>query len=194
MTFDEYFVAAQRTRVPRSLAFDLNHAILGFTTEIGELATIVKRNVIYGRPLSDEARAEAEEEIGDILWYTTPALLALAESPDDLDTRIWYITSAGNSVPALTTDGCIRALVAANAAFIKAASNLEISKLAAGDAIAAVQRIAAICFYAATLFGSTPAAAMEKNIAKLRLRYPDKFTPELAEARLDKAGASARES
>lgn len=43
--------------------------------------------------------------------------------------------------------------------------------------------------------GTTMKSLAEANIAKLEKRYPSgTFTPELAEARLDKGGLSARES
>jgi NTP pyrophosphatase (non-canonical NTP hydrolase) len=45
---------------------ELQHALLGLTSETGELADVVKKHVIYGRDLDKENIAE---ELGDILWY-----------------------------------------------------------------------------------------------------------------------------
>ena len=74
------------------------HAILGLTTEVGELADIWKRRIFYGRAIDP---VNAREEIGDVLWY-----------------------------------------------------------------------LAILCDF----FGTTLADEQARNIAKLRARYPDKFT------------------
>lgn len=47
------------------------HAIIGLTTEVGELADLWKRRIFYGREMDV---VNAREEIGDILWYV--AMLA----------------------------------------------------------------------------------------------------------------------
>jgi len=47
----------------------LLHAVVGLTTEVGELADPIKKKVFYGRELTDETVENLEEEIGDILWY-----------------------------------------------------------------------------------------------------------------------------
>jgi len=42
------------------------HALMGLTTEVGELMDILKRHVIYGKPIDwDHVR----EEHGDLFWY-----------------------------------------------------------------------------------------------------------------------------
>lgn len=47
---------------------------------------------------------------------------------------------------------------------------------------------------AAQALGTPMQAIAAHNILKLSKRYPEKFTPQLAEARLDKGGAGPRES
>lgn len=42
------------------------HAIMGLTTEVGELTDIWKRRIFYGREID---LVNAREEIGDMLWY-----------------------------------------------------------------------------------------------------------------------------
>lgn len=42
------------------------HAVIGLTTEVGELADIWKRRIFYGREIDV---VNAREEIGDVLWY-----------------------------------------------------------------------------------------------------------------------------
>jgi NTP pyrophosphatase (non-canonical NTP hydrolase) len=45
---------------------DLAHAALGLTSEAGEVATAIKANIIYGKPLDVD---NIKEELGDILWF-----------------------------------------------------------------------------------------------------------------------------
>ena len=81
------------------------HAIIGLTTEVGELADIWKRRIFYGREID---LVNAREEIGDVLWY-----------------------------------------------------------------------LAILC----DCVGTTIPAEQARNIAKLRARYPERYTDELSESR-----------
>lgn len=56
--------------------FDLTHAVVGLSGEVGELADTLKRFVFYNQPLD---RINAKEEIGDILWYVALAATAIGE-------------------------------------------------------------------------------------------------------------------
>lgn len=87
---------------------ELQHSLLGLTSETGELADAVKKHVIYGKDLD---KKNVAEELGDIMWY----LVIGAEA-----------------------------------------------------------------------IGTTLEEIAQANIAKLRLRYPDKYADSLASARLDK--------
>lgn len=110
MTPDQYVISAMRSlRENPSHHFQLNHALHGLASEVGEIADTIKKHVIYEQPLD---RSNLQEEIGDLCWYI--ALLCYC-----------------NNI------------------------SLEV--------------------------------ALEENIQKLAKRYPEKFTPELAAARLDKA-------
>lgn len=42
------------------------HAVMGLTTEVGELTDIWKRHIFHGRQID---MVNAREEIGDVLWY-----------------------------------------------------------------------------------------------------------------------------
>ena len=183
MTFDEYYTAALRTLIPKGLSFDLNHSILGLTTEIGEFATLVKRNVIYGKPFDEAMLTHAREELGDILWYVPCGMQALG-------TRELFPLREVKSELA----GCVRVMVMALGRLTTKVSAFEVDAWTAGIVseygfiVGAVQRAAVLLNLGAM------SDIYEGNIAKLRLRYPDKFTAELAEARLDKGGADARSS
>ncbi len=86
----------------RLLPIRLNHAVIGMTGEVGELASTMQKWLHYGQPLD---KVNVEEELGDLLWYVALACNALGVSMESV---------------------------------------------------------------------------MEKNIAKLKKRYPDKYTEELA--------------
>lgn len=89
-------------------SISLAHAVLGISTESGELADAYKKFLIYGKSLDFE---NINEECGDLLWYICLALKAIGVSLED---------------------------------------------------------------------------CMEHNVEKLKIRYPEKFTEELAKERLDK--------
>jgi NTP pyrophosphatase (non-canonical NTP hydrolase) len=86
--FDQYQRAALRTNPPathydvmihrmstRRMA-QLIHAILGFCSELGELADPVKKYLVYGKELD---WPNISEELGDIDWYRAIAISAVGE-------------------------------------------------------------------------------------------------------------------
>ena len=72
--FDTYQQLAMRTAKPMEVQNDLLHAALGLSGEAGEFADCIKKHWVYGQPLD---KANAAEEIGDILWYCALACNAL---------------------------------------------------------------------------------------------------------------------
>lgn len=50
----------------RSQIIDLEHAVYGACSEVGELADQLKRHKFYGKPLD---LLNLKEECGDVLWY-----------------------------------------------------------------------------------------------------------------------------
>ena len=69
----DYQELAARTEKLLDQKGRLQHALLGLTSEAGEIADTIKKYVIYSQPLDHE---NIQEEIGDLLWYV--ALLANA--------------------------------------------------------------------------------------------------------------------
>ena len=165
--------------------------ILGLVTETGEVATIIKRHLIYGKPLDDKMRADAKEELGDILWYV-PTILQAIDDPARGDWS-WFETHW--KAPHSDLDGCIRSMVYRIGTLVQCFNTAEYDSSFKTRTEAALMDICGNTKRIATLLDLGPIGGiMEANIAKLRLRYPDKFTQELAEARLDKGGLDARES
>jgi NTP pyrophosphatase (non-canonical NTP hydrolase) len=56
------------------IAIRVNHALLGISSELGELATTVERWLHYGQGLDCP---NVKEELGDILWYVALACNAM---------------------------------------------------------------------------------------------------------------------
>ena len=84
MDFDIYQMQALRTAKPMEPLDDLLHAALGLTGEAGEFADAVKKHAIYDQPLNLE---NAEEELGDLLWYVALGCHALGVSMKDIAQR-----------------------------------------------------------------------------------------------------------
>lgn len=65
-TWEQYVGLAIRTAKPLPFEKQIEHARLGMLTEIGELADVYKRHIIYGKPFDD---VNFREEVGDLCWY-----------------------------------------------------------------------------------------------------------------------------
>lgn len=67
MTPDQYVRDAMRSlkEVP-NFHYNLNHSLHGLSSEVGEIADIIKKHIIYEQPFN---RSHMEEELGDLMWY-----------------------------------------------------------------------------------------------------------------------------
>lgn len=189
MNFEQYRPLALRTaKMFPTKREDMRHAVLGLITEIGEFATEVKRHVIYGKPLTDEMKAHMREELGDANWYVPLALLALGmESLPDISTRDQ--AELANYVELADLALMLNLMSATISGYVvepKSSDRYEI----AGYLLMIVMCIDK----AALLLDTTGDQLRAENIAKLRLRYPDKYSDEAAEARADKGGLPASAS
>jgi NTP pyrophosphatase (non-canonical NTP hydrolase) len=90
MDANEFQKACLRTECDQSvsmrrymseMAIRLNHAVLGLTGEVGELATAVEKWLHYGRELD---RANLKEEFGDCLWYLCLGMSAVGLKMEDV--------------------------------------------------------------------------------------------------------------
>lgn len=62
----QYLDDSKRTLIDKGNDLNLIHAELGLITELGELNDIVKKHVFYGKSLDT---INMVEELGDIMWY-----------------------------------------------------------------------------------------------------------------------------
>jgi NTP pyrophosphatase (non-canonical NTP hydrolase) len=64
----------------------LLHAAMGLCTEAGEFMDMLKKHILYGKPLDE---INLKEELGDKLWYTALALDELKSTFDQcMETNI----------------------------------------------------------------------------------------------------------
>ena len=190
MLIQTYIDNALRTAKPMpDLGGDLEHAALGFITEIGELATEVKRTRIYLKAVD---RAHVSEEIGGTFWYWALAAKHLLHVNNATFNAVQADVSL-NLQEGLTVDLHLSRLVrrlAANAGEFGALTEIHDYPEAAQRLRDMLQCLRAVC----CLLGLTAEDCAAANIEKLRVRFPDKFTEAAAEARADKGGLDARVS
>lgn len=79
MDFVQYQAAAIKTAKDLGETGDLLHSALGLAGEAGEFVDCVKKHTVYGRPLD---KANAVEELGDLLWFVALGCKALGVSMD----------------------------------------------------------------------------------------------------------------
>lgn len=77
MDFVRYQGLALRTAKDLGETGDLLHSALGLAGEAGEFVDCVKKHTVYGRPLD---KANAIEELGDLLWFVALGCKALGVS------------------------------------------------------------------------------------------------------------------
>lgn len=192
MNFAQYPIFAARTEKLLPTTFErLEHAALGIFTETGEIGTPIKRIAIYGKTLDDviekgedkgkTLRQLIAEEIGDTLWY-----LAIIDNVYNFEMFADSNLAPGVNEPTV-------------AALASATRRLSMLSGRIGDFVELFhtdQACAALymhaksllreLIYLAYLTGSDPVQIAADNIAKLQLRYPEKYTDLAAEARADK--------
>jgi NTP pyrophosphatase (non-canonical NTP hydrolase) len=199
-----YQVNALRTEKPLPTSIDrLAHAALGLITETGEIATEVKRMVIYGKGLADVdpktnlTRAQhIGEEIGDVLWYVAIAADVAQVSMEDLFNMPTRANSYALEVLELTTLD-LSAAVGSFSALTITGRFVGVTELGEGDKRVVGEYLVSVMsalIDLSALVGISIDQIAGENIEKLRLRFPDAYSNEAAEARADKGGLDARNS
>lgn len=182
---------------------DLEHAGIGFITEIGEFASEVKRLAIYQKELTPEMQAHILEEIGDVCWYIALAARALnvelnigvhrtqhvlVEDADEYQDAV--ISHAGNH----TLMSLVRSMARDSGGYMGVIDSMRMDgRLHASYAdrqalLSYAMWLLQHCATALTMMEASLGAVMENNIAKLQARYPEKYSDAAAEARADKGG------
>lgn len=79
MTGEEYNELARRTASEKQ--DNLNHYVLGLTTEVGEIAHLHKAQEVYGKPFE---KREMLLELSDLCWYITNIIHLLDSSWEEV--------------------------------------------------------------------------------------------------------------
>jgi NTP pyrophosphatase (non-canonical NTP hydrolase) len=191
MNFQQYKPLALRTEKPLPTALlRLNHAILGLATENGEFTTTVKRIAIYEKPLTVEFIGHMREELGDLLWYVAIACDALNFDIEDYQ----YLFDEFDSFNTQTQLNMVACRLTMEIGFVAFQAPLMHDLAARESIMRGLLNIVCSVAHACDALGFKIEDIMNENIAKLRERFPDKYSNAAAEARADKGGLDARHS
>ena len=75
---------AIKERLMKDETINLLHAAIGLVTEAAELTDMLKKHIFYGRDID---KINAQEEVGDALWYAGLAVDVLKTTMDDIMTK-----------------------------------------------------------------------------------------------------------
>lgn len=167
MTYQEYQIAASRTCVKLSTyKEDARHMKMGVISEIGELVDAYKKELAYKKPLD---LVNISEEWADVSWYLANEANRLNVTLDTIpDYKILFNGE---------TD-CVEDILH-TFSFEFVGFQYEIEE------IEDINSVMNQCFNAWIVIGKDylnidTNKALENNIAKLRTRYPEKFSQEAA--------------
>ena len=168
MTIQEYVPLAYRTRVDLgSEELNIDHMVLGVATEIGELLDIHKKKLAYNKPID---WVNYKEEIGDLAWYFAGYL-----SIKNIQVSDEYIELAE-----MVNEEELAEIFTKEYFYIRTVGDRICDEML-------LDETETISFWFTFLqlllsyhnLGSL-SDVMETNIAKLKARYPDKYSDESA--------------
>lgn len=174
------------------------HATMGLRTELAELLDALKKRLIYGKPIDV---TNVLEECGDILWYAALYAHTRGETFADLRKGVLHLEFR-KTERVILDDTSLSVLFRAIGLGLTLANETDdyvASMWFDGNPIIweyADDRIGALLVITEKileLHDLTLPQAMEANIAKLKVRYGEKFTPEAALTRdLEREGKALR--
>lgn len=187
MKIEEYADLAARTAKPLPLAADLEHAVLGLISDWGEVVTHIKAYEVYGKGI---LLSELAEELGDTCWFLALFARLMGITFADLgriptfDPRFGSLTS--NEVRTAFLGSVAIGDLCADMDY-----GMEIHQILQPQArvLARAARLFHCIVRMCDLYGLVlEDDVLEPNIAKLRRRYPEKYSDQDAIARADKVG------
>ena len=189
MELKEYQRLARRTakKLPEREAYE--HAVMGIVSDWGEVVTIIKAAVVYGKSLDPGSQLYKDliKELGDVCWFICYMYDLLGVELDKASSS--YLSSKWNIEHANIVQvaflgaqriGRISSLIYPG---VQEGYNLQPSshmniQFNLASIWALVERIC-------TITGLQLETVLEGNISKLRLRYPETYSDEAAIARAD---------
>lgn len=168
MDFNEYQFLAMRTS-PDGHDRILN-GLLGLIGESGEIVDIVKKHMFQstaGTPLPTD---KLIEEMGDVMWYVAETVTGFGYTLEHVLGPHRIATAGGKD----ELHECVAA-IACTASCVCANFYLGMSN---ESALPHIVNLYKAIYIACCILGTTIDHVMERNIEKLRKRYPDGFDPE----------------
>ena len=172
MNFVEYSPLALRTAKPLEHDAQVDHALLGLITEVGELGDNIKKHIIYGKPRNN---VNVMEECADIFWYANLYMNEMRLHPGMVD-DLWARFGSDAAEKAAQFDPMlgIKCLAGLTGALTQPANDRGVSDREC------VEQLVMMTHGFVIWSGHTLSQALLRNIAKLAKRYGDKFSEERA--------------
>lgn len=163
--FAEYTQLALRTKAP---TYTRDHIMMGLFGEAGEVVDLIKKVVAHGHPVTPELLAKARAEIGDVLWHVAIGAVVDGVDPSSEGGDFFFGTVSSPDL-----------------AMCSAQLRLNVIHVEQhGDVVAYKNAHITLCMLARAFSTTLKQCAIE-NIEKLRKRYPDGFSSEASQARVD---------
>lgn len=167
MNFEEYLPTVLKRAKPLPHRDQMDHALIGMVTELGELATDVKNAFIYGKPFDV---INAQVEIGDYAWYFALWCIESEVEPRFLDYCAKF---------EMTREGAAESsLVELVLQLAATTGSLVVSAEERGDQLTnemAAEIIITFLLAVSLQCDTTLQECLTKNDAKLELRHGDKY-------------------
>jgi NTP pyrophosphatase (non-canonical NTP hydrolase) len=205
MIFQDYIPLARATVKELPYHQHLVHMGMGVFGEWGEIIDAIKKFTIYGKGVGPEGQpmlvadggmldlVNMAEEIGDVAWYLACYSEELGASPAIVQTSFDAGIQQGTTIRPQITDNMELANFTLVLACGAGALVGKILTVTGPGNMTGVQALAGLANTLGTLcglFGIDGPLALERNIAKLKKRYGDKFSSHAAINR-DLAGERA---
>lgn len=175
--FLEYTPKACRTFNNIDFDVDRQHMLLGYLTELSEIADAVKKNVAYNKPID---YVNIKEEIGDLAWYIAVWHSIREHNANSVDFDYDKLLLTQDSIETVFNQMHI------DTDFIENSDELSVA-----DYILALFRIASLSsnlmisswLFVCAMFELSSDEilnCLDLNINKLKVRYPESFSDVLA--------------
>jgi len=152
----------------------LNHRAIGLANELGELSEIIVK--IKKLPINNSKRINIIEELGDMCWYLAGVARFLGQDIKPKKVLQYQIHNASD-LHQLITKMAIQ--IGKITEIIKAATYLG-KPINCKELSTAFDKLVFAISYLCKTINVSLEAVLKKNIDKLRIRYPEKFTEEKA--------------
>lgn len=147
---------------------------MGLIGESGEVVDIVKKWKFQSGDDAELPKDKLIEELGDVLWYC--AEISTGIGSDMIHAPKWFGLKSKNYVGKLHIDALFLAKLAQN--MTDALMFPDPDEWSPDPMYVVVWIMDVIGYMLKTYCGSTLEECMERNIEKLKRRYPDGFSPE----------------